>query len=210
MTRQRTTLGLRVGVCLALLLTATAESASEAGTNLARNPSFELDANKDGAPDAWEPFKLCTPHRTTECTLDPQVAHEGDRSAMVAQGSLYCTITGTMGWLQRGLVDQGGGKTFRVSAYVRAGKPEKVSGYIKTIFPTRVRMYLFGEDPQRGPDYTGAASPIFDIGPDWQRITHTVTFARNLTQVSLILAREAQIGGGHVWFDSVQVVEVKK
>lgn len=47
-------------------------------------------------------------------------------------------------------------------------------------------------------------------GEEWQKITHTVTFARDITQVSLILAREAQIGGGHVWFDSVDVVEVEK
>lgn len=213
MKRDSARLGLRFGLCLAGLLgarTAWGAEVPAAAKNLVRNPSFELDANENGEPDAWEPFELCTPYRTSECSLDSQVAYEGERSAMVTQGSLYCTITGTMGWLQRGLVDHGGGKTYRVSAYVRAGKPEKVSGYIKTIFPTRVRLYLFGEDPNRGPDYTDAASPIFDVGPEWQKTTHTVTFARDIAKVSLILAREAQIGGGHVWFDSVEVVEVEK
>jgi len=205
-----TAVGGRLCLWIVVLLAAASAAAPSAARNLARNPSFELDANKDGAPDAWEPFELCTPYHTTECSLDSQVAHEGERSAMIAQGSLYCTITGTMGWLQRGIIDHGGGKTYRVSAYVRAGKPEKASGYIKTIFPTRVRLYLFGEDPKRGPDYTGAASPIFDIGPEWKKITRTVTFARDITNVSLLLAREAQIGGGHVWFDCVEVVEVKR
>ena len=204
---------LRVGSCLVLLLaarTAPGESATATARNLARNPSFELDEDKDGVPDDWEPFDLCTPYRTTKCSLDAQVAHAGERSAMIAQGHLYLVITGTMGWIQRGIVEQGGGKTFRVSAYVRAGKPEKNNPYVKSFFPTRVRLYLFGEDPKRGPDYTGAASPIFDIGQEWQKITHTVTFAGDIAKASLILAREAQRNGGHVWFDGVEVVEVKQ
>ena len=186
------------------------ETAQAAAKNLARNPSFELDANKDGAPDEWAPIQLCTPYRTTKCSLDTNVAHAGQRSAMIAQGHLYLIITGTKGWLQRGVVQKGGGRTFRVSVYVRAGKPKKNNAYVKSVFPTRVRLYLFGDDPKRGLDYTGAASPIFDIGPEWQKITHTVTFARAITSVSLILAREAQREGGDVWFDSVEVVEVKK
>ena len=213
MTRSSARLGLRLGLCLTVMLvapTAWSESAPATAQNLARNPSFELDENKDGVPDDWEPFDLCTPYRTTRCSHDAQAAHAGRRSAMIMQGDLYLAITGTMGWLQRGIVDQGGGKTFRVSAYVRAGEPEKNNPYVKTFFPTRVRLYLFGEDSKRGPDYTGAASPVFDIGPEWRRIVHTVTFARDITKVSLILAREAQIGGGHVWFDSVEVVEVGK
>jgi len=200
-------------LCLLTLLAAhmaRGEAAPAATRNLTRNAGFELDANEDGVPDDWESIDLCTPYRTTKCSLDAQVAHAGERSAMIAQGHLYLVITGTMGWIQRAIVGQGGGKTFRVSAYVRAGKPAKNNPYVKTFFPTRVRLYLFGEDPKRGPDYTGAASPIFDVGEEWQKITHTVTFARDITQVSLILAREAQIGGGHVWFDSVEVVEVEK
>ena len=203
----------RMGACLALLLAAhtiAAEPAPEAAQNLVRNPSFERDEDKDGVPDHWAPFELCTPHRTTKCILDAQTAHAGERSAMVEQGHLYLVITGTMGWIQRGLVEHAGGKTFRVSAYVRAGKPAKNNPYVKTFFPTRVRLYLFGEDPKRGADYTGAASPIFDVGPEWQRIVHTVTFPSNITKASLILAREAQRGGGDVWFDSVEVVEVGK
>ena len=138
--------GIQLGLCLAALLAARISCGAEApatAKNLARNPSFELDVNKDGSPDAWDPFELCTPHHTTQCSRDAQVAREGKHSAMIAQGSLYCTITGTKGWLQHGIVEKGGGKTYRVSVYVRAGKPEKVSGYIKTIFPTRVRLYLF-------------------------------------------------------------------
>ncbi len=206
-------LALRVGTCLAVLLAAHTAQAGPALTtarNLARNPSFELGEDKDGVPDDWEPFDLCTPHRTTKCSLDARVAHAGERSAKIAQGHLYLVITGTMGWIQRDIVEQGGGKTFRVSAYVRAGKPEKNNPYVKTFFPTRVRLYLFGEDPKRGPDYTGAASLIFAIGQEWQKVTHTVTFAGDIAKVSLILAREAQRGGGDVWFDSVEVVEVKQ
>ena len=204
---------LRMGACLALLLAAHAALAGpapEAARNLTRNPSFERDDDQDGVPDDWVPFELCTPHRTTKCILDAQTAHAGERSAKVEQGHLYLVITGTMGWIQRGVVDHAGGKTFRVSAYVRAGKPAKNNPYVKTFFPTRVRLYFFGENPKRGADYTGAASPIFDVGPEWQRIAHTVTFPGHITRASLILAREAQRGGGDVWFDSVEVVEVEK
>ena len=213
MTRNSARFGLPLGLCLTAMVvasTAWGESVSATAQNLARNPSFELDENKDGVPDDWEPFDLCTPYRTTRCSQDTQVVHTGQRSAMIMQGELYLVITGTMGWLQRGTVHQGGGKTFRVSACVRAGEPEKNNPYVKTFFPTRVRLYLFGEDPKRGADYTGAASPIFDVGPEWQRIVHTVTFPSNITKASLILAREAQRGGGDVWFDSVEVVEVGK
>jgi len=204
---------MRYRLCVALMVVVTAtrgESVRRPATNLARNPSFELDANNDGLPDGWKPFDLCTPYRTTECALDAHVAHTGQRSAIIAQGNLYLVITGTGGWIQRDLVNRGGGRTFRVSVYARAAKPKKSNPYVKRIFPTRVRLYLFGEDTVHGPDYTGAASPIFEVGPEWKKLTHTVTFEHNITKVSLILAREAQIGGGDVSFDDVEVVEMKK
>lgn len=178
--------------------------------NLARNPSFEVDEDQNGMPDDWEPFELCTPYRTSKCKYDRLTSYHGEHSAMITQGNLYAAITGTAGWIQRRIVNRGGGKTFRVSVYVRAGKPETANPYVKEIFPTRVRLYLFGEDPKRGSDYSGAASPVFEVGEEWQKISHTNTFPRNITAVSLILAREAQVGGGHVWFDHVEVVEAKK
>ena len=195
---------------MALLAAAAAGVAAPSPTrNLARNRSFEADENKDGLPDGWEPIELCTPYRTTRCERNTAAASHGSCSAMIRQGSLYLTITGTAGWVQRRIVEQGGGKTFRVSVQVRAAKPKKNSPYVKAVFPTRVRLYLFGEDPKTGNDYTGAASPIFEVGPEWQKVSHTNTFPAHIAAVSLILAREAQNGGGDVWFDRVEVVEVR-
>lgn len=212
MVRNRAMLPWLLGVwAMALWLVAAAASAPEVAAvrNLCRNPGFELDKNQDGMPDDWESVELHA-HRTSQCKHDRQISYAGHCSAMITQGSLYATITGTAGWIQRRMVERGGGKTLRVSVYVRAGEPEQVNRYVKTIFPTRVRLYLFGEDRKTGTDYSGAASPVFEIGPEWQKISHTNTFPRNITAVSLILAREAQVGGGHVWFDNVEVVEVKK
>ena len=205
-----TPLAKRLSLVTAVFLVATAHAAEPTTVeNLARNPSFEQDANKDGLPDGWKPIDLCTPHRTTKCEHDRSMAREGQCSAMIRQGHLYLKITGTAGWIQRGIVDQGGGKTFRVSVHVRARKPEKNNPYVKTIFPTRVRLYLFGEEPKKGSDYTGAASPVFEIGEEWQKISHTNTFAPSIAAMSLILAREAQVGGGDVCFDKVEVVQIK-
>jgi len=191
-------------------MVATAHAAEPAASeNLVRNPSFEKDEDQDGLPDGWEPIELCTPYRTTKCEHDRSAASEGKCSAMIRQGHLYLSITGTAGWIQRRIVEQGGGKTFRVSVHVRARKPEKSSPYVKTIFPTRVRLYLFGEVPKAGSDYTGAASSVSEIGEEWQEISHTNTFGANIAAVCLILAREAQVGGGDVCFDRVEVVETK-
>ena len=199
--------GLSGWVIVLLVGVAAPVPEASAAKNLARNPSFELDENQDGMRDDWQPFEL-HPHRTSQCKRSNVVSHDGRHSAKITQGHLYAAITGTAGWIQRRIVDRGGGKTFRVSVYVRAGKPAQPSRYVKTIFPTCVRLYLFGENPKTGNDYSGAASPIFEIGPEWQEISHTNTFARNIAAVSLILAREAQIGGGDVWFDDVEVREI--
>ncbi|MDP6778656.1 MAG: hypothetical protein QGI83_18020 [Candidatus Latescibacteria bacterium] len=179
--------------------------------NLVRNPSFELDANGDGIPDAWQPYRLCTPYGAGECTQDGSISYDGASSGRITQGHIYAAITGSTGWLQQGIVERGGGRTFRVSVYVRAGKPvpSRWDGYVKSIFPTRVRLYLFGHDPLRGDDYEGAASPIIEVGTEWQEISHTNTFAPPIHSVSVLLAREAQVGGGDVWFDRVEVVEAR-
>lgn len=195
-----------------LLVAATAGSeTSPQSRNQVRNPSFELDADGNGIPDGWQPYRLCTPYGAGECTRDRSASYDGMSSARITQGHIYAAITGSTGWLQNGIVDRGGGKTFRVSVYVRAGKPEpsQWDGYVKTIFPTRVRLYLFGHDPVLGDDYEGAASPIYEVGPEWRKISHTNTFGPSIHSVSVLLAREAQVGGGDVWFDRVEVVEVR-
>lgn len=200
----------RLGLVAAVLVVSTVRGAAPTDAeNLVRNPSFEQDENQDGFPDGWKSIELCTPYRTTKCEHDRSTACEGKCSVTIRQGHLYSNITGTAGWIQRGIVERGGGKTFRVAVHVRARKPEKSNAYVKTIFPTRVRLYLFGAEPKTGSDYTGAASPVFEIGEEWQKISHTNTFASNIAAVSLILAREAQVGGGDVCFDSVKVVEIK-
>ncbi len=203
-----------LSMCAAMFLLmtgwATAETPPTSG-NLAQNPSFELDRDQDGLPDAWEPFQLCTPYATTECRYERSISYHGESSAMIAQGDLYLAITGTAGWIQRGVVDRGGGKTLNASVYVRAGEPAPGARnpFVKEIFPTRVRIYLFGHDPDRGDDFEGAASVVYEIGPEWKKISHANTFRRDITTVNLVLAREAHVGGGDIWFDKVVVLEVE-
>ncbi|MBI3945903.1 MAG: hypothetical protein HY321_08285 [Armatimonadetes bacterium] len=191
----------------ALLALAVVGRTADAVRNLARNPSFEQE--KEGVVMDWRPIELWTQSRTSRCRRDPRVFHTGQAAGLITQGHVYASVTGTAGWLQEKIVPKGAGRTFQVSVWARAGKPapSRWDDYIQEVFPTRVRLYLFGEDPKMGADYSGAASPVFEIGPEWRKITHTNAFGPNIGAVSVVLARLAQVGGGDVWFDDVEVVE---
>jgi hypothetical protein len=165
--------------------------------NLVRNPSFEADSNGDGIPDEWAPLELMDQWETVQYLADDTVARTGNASVKITRGSIYGDCTGVGSWTQRNVVHEGAGQTFELSAYARASEP------------TIVQLYLFGHDPGWGDDFDGAASQAFEVGPEWKSISHSNSLAPTVKQVHVVLARAVQTFGGDVWFDDVQLAEVK-
>ena len=164
--------------------------------NLISNPSFETDSNGDGVPDGWQPMEIMDQWETAEYALDNAVARTGKCSVKIARGSLYGDCTGVGSWAQRDVVSDGSGRTFRLSAYARASEP------------TIVQLYLYGCDPEWGDDFDNAASEAFEVGTEWQKISHGTSLAPSVREVHVVLARAVQTFGGDVWFDDVELVEV--
>ena len=175
------------------------EAADKPGSalgNLISNPGFEMDSDGDGIPDGWQPLELMGQWKTVAYTLDDTVARKGEASAKITRGSIYGDCTGVGSWAQRDVVSHGSGRTFALSAYVRASEP------------TMVQLYLYGHDPEWGDDFDGAASEPVRVGPEWQRISHRNSLAPSVRQVHVVLARAVQTFGGDVWFDDVELIEV--
>lgn len=124
------------------------------------------------------------------------MARTGRCSAKVTRGSIYGDITGVGSWAQRGVVENGGGRTFSLSAWARASER------------TLVRLYLYGYDLEWGDDFDGAASEAFQVGTEWQEVSHTNNFGPSIEEVHVVLVRTVQTFGGDVWFDDVNLVEV--
>ena len=164
--------------------------------NLISNPSFEMDSTGGGVPDGWQALELMDQWETAEYLLDDTVARTGRASAKITRGSIYGDCTGVGSWAQRDVVSDGSGRTYALSAYARASEP------------TIVQLYLYGHDPEWGDDFDGAASEAFQVGPEWQRISHKSSLAPTVKQVHIVLARAVQTFGGDVWFDDVELVEV--
>jgi hypothetical protein len=163
--------------------------------NLVRNAGFETDLDDDGIPDGWEPFDLRSDRRTVEYSRDQEVARTGAHSVKITRGSIYGDVTGVGAWAQRDVVVTGGGRTFTLSAYVRASEP------------TQVTLYLYGSDPEWGDDFDGAASEVFQVETEWQKVSHTNSFGPAVEGVHVVLARTPQTFGGDVWFDDVELIE---
>ncbi len=166
--------------------------------NLVKNPSFEIGSNKEGIPDDWQPLDLISDWRTVEYSHDDEVAHTGKYSVKISKGNVYLKITGLGSWAQKGVVENGAGRTFTLSTYIKASEL------------TRVQLYLFGNDPDWGDDFDGAASQVFEVDTNWQKISHTNTFGPSIAAVHIVFVRIVQIGGGDVWFDDVELVELAK
>lgn len=185
------------------------------GPNLVRNPGFE--ENAEGLPAGWEVFDYFPnlPTHSGSCSVDSKVAHTGKCSVQIPPVQSYMDKSRANGCFQQ-IADRGGGKTFLVSAWVKASPrpPLKYESYYRqqemTLSETtRVRIFLYGYRPGGGWEYAGAASPIFQVGTDWQKITHQVIFPPDITKVNLVLMRPFQIGLAQVWFDDVEVREIK-
>ena len=164
--------------------------------NLICNPGFERDSSGDGVPDGWQPLELMDQWETVEYVLDRTVARTGNRAGKITTGKLYGDCTGMGSWTQRDVVSDGAGRTFVLSAYARASEP------------TVVQLYLYGHDPEWGDDFDDGASEAFEVGPEWQKISHENSMGPSVEQVHVVLARAVQTFGGDVWFDDVELVEV--
>jgi len=186
------------------------------GDNLVRNSGFE--ESTDGLPSDWQPFDY-SPNRPDNPIMwsrDDQVAHTGKSSVQIPPLRSYMDITKTNGCMQQ-VSAHGGEKTFIVSAWVKAAPPPSLEferyyrqqDMLHLVRPTtRVRVFLCGYRPGWGWEYAGAASPVFQVGTEWQMVTRQVTFPPGITRVNLILTRPYQIGKAPVWFDDVSVTMV--
>lgn len=199
----------RLGVtALAAILLCVASSwAADARTNLLRNPSFE--AGKAGPPPAgWERYWFWRGAGWSQerewrivaalWQVDEQVAHSGKRSAKICHHRFCSRMDFAGGYVQRAVAEVRGDRTYTLSAYVKASKA------------TKVRLFLWGDVPEWGPEYESAGSRDVTIGPQWQRISHTVTFRPEVKSINVLVLRMRNVIGGDLWMDDVQLEQGRK
>ena len=164
------------------------------GENLVTNP--DMEESKQDQPVGWKLFDLFpgTSWWKKQVIYDDTVAHTGKHSLKMESLLLYQKHTYPFAWIQERVVGQGSNEAFKVSAWVKASKP------------TKVRLCLYGHEPGWGIAASGALSPIFTVGPEWEHISHENAFGPGITDVNLVLIRCLQIEGGEVWFDDVEVM----
>jgi hypothetical protein len=164
------------------------------GTNRVRNSGFELSPPQGAGADPWQYassyywLKYQAKH-----TYDDTVAHGGRYSLRLPSVTWFSPVTDE-GWLlQKDVVVWPGPSTWTLSAYVRASKQ------------TRVRLCLYADELGWGENDEGGVSPVYEIGPNWQRISITRQFRPGMSSVGIVIKREHQAFGGDVWIDDVQL-----
>ena len=178
-----------------------AAPASESA-NLVRNSSFE-EGDDAAAPQNWGIYWFWTgagwsAEREAKIEsemwqTDRAVARSGKRSAKIRHHHFYNRVDMAGGYAQKRLALAKGQRTYTLSAYVKASKP------------TKCQLFLWGHVADWGPEYDGAPSRSFTVGPKWQRLSHTVTFGPEIQTASVLVLRERNVLGGDLWVDDVQL-----
>ena len=179
-------------ICLALCLSLCSQSSGKPWrVNLAGNPSFERDGNRDGGPDGWQGSSFKSPAKTA---WDRHVARTGRGSVRIADSA----NPGATQWNERS-----GRWILTARRKVTAGQPYALGVWIKT------------------EGVTGRASACIAWwkGDQWlaESYTQHVTGTRRWQYVSVRAPAPADADGAQVylclsqsqgtaWFDDVAMV----
>ncbi|MCD6351632.1 MAG: beta-galactosidase, partial [Armatimonadetes bacterium] len=158
----------------------------------APNPSFELDANRDGLPDGWRPATFRSPAKTA---WDRQAAHTGHASVRVSDSK----TPGDDAW------DKNAGRwTTAGERPCVGGRTYSLRGWIKTDLTegrARLAMAWFHRGKWLHEDTTKPVSGR----TDWTEYTVTAQAPPTADSVRIFLMLSG--GVGTAWFDDVAMVE---
>lgn len=158
--------------------------------NFAENPSFEVDGNRDDAPDGWRAMAFDSP---AQLEWDSTAARSGNRSLRISetvgQGDQRDWKTCTGRWVSsaRPIVP---GESYTLSVWI---KTEGVTG--------QAYAHLAW---QRGTNWLSeeATQRISDTS-EWQKVTVTTTAPEEAD--ALIISMNLTRSRGTAWFDDIQV-----
>ena len=154
------------------------------------NGSFELDVNRDGAPDGWQPALFQSP---ATATWDRSVAHSGVCSVRVedskhATGTEWSDNTGR--WVQAARRDAVGGREYTVQAWLRTRLTSGEARLTLAWFGGRKWLHEDSAESVKGRS-------------DWTPRRLTVAAPAEADSVAVYLMLNA--GVGEVWFDDVSM-----
>ncbi len=157
----------------------------------AANPSFELDVNRDGAPDGWSPAVFRSPAKTA---WDKEVAHTGKASVRVSDSK----DPKDNAW------DANSGRWVQTSSRACVGgEPYTLRGWIKTELTAgsaRLVFAWFGGGKWLHEDGSKAVSGK----TDWTEYRFTARAPAKADGVRIYLMLNG--GVGTAWFDDIAMV----
>lgn len=163
--------------------------------NFAENPSFELDGNRDDAPDGWRGLAFESPARLQ---WDSDVAHSGKRSLRI-RDTMPEGAVDTRDWKTCS------GRWVARPRPIQPGSEYRLQVWVKTLGVTgRANAHLAW---QRGSSWLSEdATPAVSGTGGWQKLTVRATAPENADTVvvSLNLSRSR----GTAWFDDVGVAGI--
>jgi hypothetical protein len=167
------------------------------------NSSFEIAEQDYQITDNWEfQNSLYFDKWRSSYVYTMTTSNSGSYSLCLPRIHLFQPLA-KEGWAAQVMpVPTEGDRTFTLSVYAKAGPATFTTEKAR---PTLVRLALLGYDPDSGWDAQGGVSELFEIGSQWKRISITRTLPGQTRWAKVVLKRENQAYGGHVYFDDVQL-----
>ncbi len=174
------------------LLTFAPSASAAWRTDYASNGSFELDANRDGTPDGWQPATFESPALSE---WDRTTSHSGQASVRVADSrhptdDSWQTNSGR--WVQASRRDVHAGATYSLHGWIRTDLTEGHATLALAWFSDSAWLHEDNTEPITGKT-------------DWVERALTVSPPEGATSVAVYLMLNG--GRGSAWFDDVTMAE---
>ncbi len=158
--------------------------------NVAPNPSFEQDRNRDEQPDGWRPFAFESP---AKLAWDDRVAHTGRRSLRISDSY---RPEQTNDWKRRT------GRWVSIQRPVEPGSSYRLEVWVKTEGVTG-QAYAHLAWQRQGHWLSEVATQRLSGTHDWTKLSVTAVAPANAD--TLLISLNLSNSKGTAWFDDVKV-----